>query len=281
MRGEPEEKAHGRCPPLFEPSALSKAPRGILSDIDDTLTWGGRLIPEAFQALSELQQAGYLVIPVTGRPAAWADQIARTWPVDGVVAENGGLWSYPSRGRLITEFAQPPALRRENRRRLDALAEEILREVPGCALASDQPYRALDLAIDFCEDVPPLSEEAISLILRLFQEAGARAKRSSIHVNGWFGSWDKLGGTQRLVEVLTGEPFQPEEWLFFGDSANDEPMFAALSYGIGVANIRGALPQMRAHPRWLTEARGGWGFAEAARALLERFPRAPASLGAP
>ena len=275
MRGELEEVARSLHPPLFEPGALPKAPRGILSDIDDTLTWRGRLIPEAFQALADLQRAGYLVIPVTGRPAAWADQIARTWPVDGVVAENGGLWTYPSQGRLITEFAQSLERRREDRRRLDMLAEQIIREVPGCALASDQPYRALDLAIDFCEDVPPLSEDKITSILRLFREAGAQAKRSSIHVNGWFGAWDKLGGTQRLVEALTEAPFRPEEWIFFGDSANDEPMFAALQHGIGVANIKEALPQMRAHPRWLTAARGGWGFAEAACALLERFPSAP------
>ena len=259
--------------PIFEATALTAPPVGILSDIDDTLTWEGRLIPEAFSALDALQRAGYLVIPVTGRPAAWADQIARTWPVDGVVAENGGLWSYLDAGRVKTSFVQPERERRKNRARLSALGEEILSRVPGAGLASDQPYRALDLAIDFCEDVSPLSESSIQEILNLFRDAGASAKRSSIHVNGWFGEWDKASGCEQLIQALTGAPATPERWLYFGDSANDEPMFQRYPASIGVANIQAALPHMEIHPRWLTRAVGGYGFAEAARQLLNRFPK--------
>ena len=66
--------------------------RGVLCDIDDTLTLHGQLVPEAFIALARLQAAGLKVVPITGRPGGWVDQIARIWPVDGVVGENGGLW---------------------------------------------------------------------------------------------------------------------------------------------------------------------------------------------
>ena len=51
------------------PREARRAIRGVLTDIDDTLTTHGRLLPEAYAALAQLRAAGLLVIPVTGRPA--------------------------------------------------------------------------------------------------------------------------------------------------------------------------------------------------------------------
>lgn len=257
--------------PLGEVGAeVSSRPwRGVLSDIDDTLTHNGKLNPAAFNALARLRAEGRKVVLVTGRPAGWVDHIARMWPVDGVVGENGGLWFYMEGGRLRQRFLASEEERRDRRARLDALAARILREVPGCALASDQPFRALDLAIDFCEDVPPLPAEAVDHIVALFEEAGAQAKVSSIHVNGWFGEWDKLTGCAHLLRDAFGLELEAEleSWVYFGDSANDEPMFAAFPYSVGVANVAPFLPRMRAHPRWIASLEGGDGFVEGAHAL--------------
>lgn len=242
----------------------------MLCDIDDTLTWEGRLVPEALVALQRLQQVGLKVVPVTGRPAGWVDHLARMWPVDGVVGENGGLWFYMERDGLVRRFAQAPDLRQRHRTQLTQLAERILTEVPGAALASDQPYRALDLAIDFCEDVPPLPTTDIERIVEIFQEEGATCKVSSIHVNGWFGSFTKRQG----VEALLGERWglQPDDiasrWLYVGDSPNDEPMFEMCALSVGVANVAHFLPQMTSHPRWITAQPGGHGFAELVDHLL-------------
>lgn len=148
---------------------------GVFCDIDDTLTHNGRLVPSAFMALEQLQQAGLRVVPITGRPGGWVDQIARLWPVDGVVGENGGLWFYHHNGTLHRSYLQPADQRADNRQRLDALATRILAAVPGCALASDQSYRDLDLAIDFCEDVPALDDAAIDAIVAEFEAAGCTA----------------------------------------------------------------------------------------------------------
>lgn len=249
------------------PSDLSDV-IGVLTDIDDTLTWEGRLVPEAFLALAKLRAAGFRVIPVTGRPGAWADQIARLWPVDGVVAENGGLWFYMKNGRMHRYFLQDYETRAHNRARLDALAQAILAEVPGSALASDQPYRDLDLAIDFCEDVPALAPAAIQRIVKGFTAAGATARVSSIHVNGWFGDYNKYTGISRLVAELWGERLEPERWLWVGDSPNDEPLFARFPRSAGVANIARFLPDLRHPPRWITASPGGHGFAEVAARLL-------------
>ncbi len=245
--------------------------KGVFCDIDDTLTWEGRLIPAAFQALSNLQEAGLRVVPITGRPAGWVDLIARSWPVDGCVGENGGLWFYMNHGKLIERYVQPLSTRKENRQRLDTLADQIVNKVPGCALASDQPYRALDLAIDFAEDVPLMNDSEIDQIVAAFDEIGATSKVSSIHVNGWFGEFDKLAGCRGLVKDLWGEDLEKDKdkYLYFGDSANDEPMFEFFTKSIGVANVAAFLPRLKSHPKLITMGNGGYGFQEAIERVLE------------
>ena len=243
---------------------------GVFCDVDDTLTWEGRLVPEAFVALDRLRRSGLRVVPVTGRPAGWVDHFARMWPVDGVVGENGGLWFWMGDDGLQRRFLQSAQERLENRARLETVAAQILREVPGTALASDQPYRALDVAIDFCEDVEPLDDASIDAIVRGFKQAGATCKVSSIHVNGWFGDFDKHVGCTRLVAERWDEDLEAtaERWLYVGDSANDEPMFEAFPYAAGVANVRAFLPRMESWPRWIAEGSGGHGFAEIAERVL-------------
>ena len=252
------------------PRETARRLRGVFCDIDDTLTWQGKLVPAAFQALFALQQAGLRVIPITGRPGGWVDQIARMWPVDGVVGENGGLWFYMDGDHLERRFLQPARERRRNRERLDDLAGRILTHVPGTALASDQPYRDLDLAIDFCEDVPALGDDSIDAIVVEFRAAGATCKVSSIHVNGWYGDFDKLTGCRRFLADRYGEVLDDVigQYAFVGDSANDAPMFGAFPVSVGVANVRRFLPRMAHHPAWVTQGSGGHGFAELVAHLL-------------
>ena len=244
---------------------------GILCDIDDTLTWHGRLVPAAFAALAEASARGLRVVPVTGRPLGWADHIARMWPVDGIVAENGGLWAWMGERRLERGFVQPADTRARNRAALDQLAERILAAVPGTALASDQAFRALDLAVDFCEDVPPLPRSAIDAIVSEFEAAGATCKVSSIHVNGWFGDFDKLTGFRCFHRARFGEAPDLSRWLYFGDSANDAPMFEAFPASVGVANVADFLDRMDAWPTHITTEPGGHGFAEAMAGLFAQL----------
>ncbi len=143
---------------------------------------------------------------MTGRPAGWCDHIARFWPVDAVVGENGAFWMWHDHqaGKLRTRFVQDEAERADGRRRLEAVRAQVLRDVPGSGIASDQPYRAADLAIDFCEDVAPLPHDEIVHIVKIFEAHGAHAKVSSIHVNGWFGDYDKLTTSRLMMRELFG-----------------------------------------------------------------------------
>ena len=254
------------------PAVARRAVRWVLTDIDDTLTLDGRLPAAAYAAMEQLTEAGLRVVPVTGRPAGWCDQIARLWPVAAVVGENGAFWFRHDRDRrqLRRRFLLDAATRLAHRRKLDALAARILAEVPGTALASDQLYREADLAIDWCEDVAPLDAAAVARIVALFTAAGCTAKVSSIHVNGWFGAYDKLRMTRLLLAEAFGEDLDAgrDACVFVGDSPNDQPMFAYFGNSVGVANVRRFAGQMAALPRYVTRAAGGLGFAELATALL-------------
>jgi HAD superfamily hydrolase (TIGR01484 family) len=253
--------------------ADAKRIRYVLTDIDDTVTTDGRLTATAYQALEALDQAGILVIPITGRPAGWCDHIARMWPVYAVVGENGAFYMrYDRKARkMITHHWADLSSRQRNRAKLNLLSDEILKSIPGCALASDQAYREADLAIDFCEDVPPLSESEVSRIVDMFRQAGAHAKVSSIHVNGWFGDYDKLSMTRTLFAREFGCHLEDilDDALFIGDSPNDEPMFGFFSLSVGVANVHALIHRIQDKPAFVTTGHGGDGFAEMAARLLE------------
>jgi HAD superfamily hydrolase (TIGR01484 family) len=246
--------------------------RGVLFDIDDTFTLQGKVIPEAFTALWELHGKGLILVPITGRPAGWCDHIARMWPVDGVVGENGAFFYYYSTHdrRLMRTYLFEPEAAREKRDALEAIGQEVLRRVPRAAIAADQHFRLFDLAVDFAEDVQQLSADEIQEICRVFDEHHATCRVSSIHVNGWFGDYNKLFMTKRFLLDRFGLGWEnaKHQFIFMGDSPNDEPMFEAFPFSVGVANIRGFLPQMKTHPAFVTEAEGGKGFAEMARIIL-------------
>jgi HAD superfamily hydrolase (TIGR01484 family) len=248
------------------PVDARRALRGVLSDIDDTLSTRGRISGAAYTAMEKLRAAGLLVIPITGRPAGWCDHIARMWPVDAVVGENGALYMIhdDKAGRLRKRYAASAADRERARARFMSIAEAILREVPGAALASDQLYRESDLAIDYCEDVPPLPRESVDRIVAMMREEGMSVRISSIHVNGWFGGYDKLTMTRTLLAEEFGVDLERERdrFVFVGDSPNDEAMFAYFPYSVGVANVRRFTDQMDVAPAYVTEREAGAGFAE-------------------
>ena len=256
------------------PQPAKNVIRYVLTDIDDTLTLNGRLPAGALAAMEKLQQNGIHVLPITGRPAGWCDHIARMWPVAGVVGENGAFYFHydTDRKKMQRRYFASERERQENRLKLEKLKHTILKKVPGSGVSADQAYREADLAIDFCEDVPRLSGEAIDRIVNLFQEAGALAKVSSIHVNGWFGHYDKLAMTKIFFDDVFGLPLSAakDRVIFTGDSPNDSPMFAYFPHSVGVANLLDFESRLEHKPAWITDQPGGPGFAEMTDILLSR-----------
>jgi len=255
------------------PDADLRGVRGVLADIDDTISSEGRITAAAYGALERLQQAGFLVVPVTGRPAGWCDLIARMWPVDAVVGENGAFFMRYDRARrqLVIRHATGVDAQPARRERLREIGERVLREVPGTAWASDQSYRLADIAIDFCEDVPALPRPDVDRILAVMRAEGLTAKISSIHVNGWFGAYDKLGMTRTLFAEAFGIDLETHRnaVVFVGDSPNDAPMFGYFPLSVGVANVGNHAGRLEHEPTYVTSACSGAGFVELVERLVD------------
>ncbi|MBC7434697.1 MAG: HAD-IIB family hydrolase, partial [Bdellovibrionales bacterium] len=232
---------------------------GVFTDIDDTLTTEGAITPDALQALAQLKAAGMHVIPITGRPVGWSEPFAAQWPVDAIVAENGAVAlrrEVEPRGgdtRIRKLYQQDSLTRQANYTRMQQVAARVLRGVPGTTLAQDSPGRETDIAIDHSE-FTRLPQPAIDAALRIMRAEGMTATVSSIHVNGWYGSHNKLEGARWIVRTLFGRDLDAEKsrWVFVGDSTNDELMFDFFPTSVGVANIRRFEQQLVHKPLYVT-----------------------------
>lgn len=244
--------------------------RFVLFDIDDTITEDGLLLPESYDAMWRLRRAGFAVVPVTGRPAGWCDLIARQWPVSGVVGENGAFALYMENGCLRQLYHPAAPEPGANHRRLQDLGSRAMVRFPGLRLAKDQPYRLFDVALDFAEEQPDLGLKVAKEVKAWCEAEGAVAKVSSIHVNAWFGNYDKLGMAELfLSRVLGYDPVKDlSSVLYFGDSPNDEPMFGHFPLSCGVANVTKYADMMVHPPKYVTERPFGYGYAEGVSVLL-------------
>jgi HAD superfamily hydrolase (TIGR01484 family) len=260
--------AAGRLRPLAElPAARLARLRGVLTDIDDTLTRDGAIEPAALAALRRLAAAGVPVIAITGRPAGWSEPFALAWPVAAIVAENGAVMLRRQGEALRVDFVDDADQRAANQRRLQACAQAVLAEVPGATLAQDSAGRLTDIAIDHSE-FNHLDAAQIERVVAVMRAHGLTATISSIHVNGWIGSHGKPSGARWAVGQALGLAFVADDWVYVGDSTNDQSMFEALPLSVGVANIARFVPQLLAFPGYVTPGERGVGFAELADALL-------------
>jgi HAD superfamily hydrolase (TIGR01484 family) len=251
----------------WQESSLAELSRvqGVCLDIDDTLSSSGKLTAEAYTSLWKLKDSGFSVVPITGRPAGWCDQIARFWPVDAVVGENGAFTFLMKEG--IRRAMYTPSEVSDCQSKLKSLGEKILKRFPHAKWASDQAYREYDLAIDVCEDVPAWPQASVDELLAICLDAGAHAKLSSVHVNTWFGNYDKKSGFRHFLAETPAMPAEGE-WLFIGDSPNDEPMFESFHFSVGVANLSQYISKLKHPPRWITAGKSGKGFSEMADRLI-------------
>ncbi|KQM80408.1 HAD-IIB family hydrolase [Xylophilus sp. Leaf220] len=263
------------------PLAARRGIVGVLTDIDDTLTTDGAITADALAALHALRSAGLPVVPITGRPVGWSAEFAATWPVDAVVAENGAvallnsssIGLQPASGAdhaLSKLYQQDAETRAANFGRMRQVAQRILREIPGTALAQDSPGRETDIAIDHSEFVH-LDAATVARVVALMRSEGMHATVSSIHINGWFGDHDKLSGARWILRTLWQRDLDAEidRWVYVGDSTNDQTMFGHFPHSFGVANVARFVPQLRHLPHYLTPAERGAGFAQVADAILQ------------
>ncbi len=248
---------------------LAPTIRGLCFDVDDTVTTDGVVDPEAFQALHDLRAAGVHRIAVTGRPLGFAEVIARTWPVDAAVGENGAGWIGVRRGRLHRGYLEPEEVRADHARALARLRDEIAEALPEIRETRDAWARRCDLAFDVAEFDRHPPERVAALVARI-EAAGAKAVVSSVHAHAALGAASKPLGACGAARDLLGLDLaaERERWLFVGDSGNDADAFAWFPHTVGVANVREALDALPDPPGYVTGAARGAGFAQLARLVL-------------
>ncbi|SDP69144.1 hypothetical protein SAMN04488595_116124 [Ralstonia sp. 25mfcol4.1] len=241
--------------------------RFVLTDMDETLTYQGRLPAETYTALAQLQASGVHVVPVTAAPAGWCDQMARMWPVDGVIAENGGLFLRRSSDghRVERHYWHAPDKIEHVREQLRTMAREVEKSVPEAQQADDQVFRLTSLA--YLRTGTDVDQRIVDALRR----AGASATINNLWVLGWVGGYDKLTMSLRVLASTYGIDTEAARELvaYSGDSTNDGPMFEFFKHTAGVSTVIDYLPQLPIPPRWVTRGPGGAGFVEFANAILQ------------
>lgn len=264
---------------------------GVFTDIDDTLTTHGAITVDALDALARLKRAGLRVVAITGRPVGWCERFVQpgsAWPVDCIVAENGAvalpgaafehglpgqIGSFPlqnKHSKLSKLYQQDAATRSGNFVRMQQVAARVLREVPGAMLSRDAAGRETDLAFDYAE-FTHLPDAAVQRVLAVLRDEGMYTTVSSIHIHGCFGQFDKWRGACWITQELWGMdlPRSLSNWVFTGDSGNDQAMFQHFTHSVGVANIAKFAPSLTHLPRYISAGERGAGFAEVAAAILQ------------
>ncbi len=246
----------------------------LFTDIDDTITTEGMMPASTLSDIWKLSQTGIKVVLVTGRPAGWCDYFARMWPIAGIIGENGAFYYSYNRDekKMKRVYLQSEDERKKGQKKLNIIKKRVLEEVPGSGVSSDQAFRIADLAIDFCEDVTPLGIDQVQKICSIAEEEGAVFKVSSIHINCWYGDYDKLICFDRLLKDFTGKSLHEieEKIIYIGDSPNDEPMFKELKYSAAVNNIVNFLDSMEHYPVYKSDKDSGDGFKEIVDVILTK-----------
>jgi hydroxymethylpyrimidine pyrophosphatase-like HAD family hydrolase len=153
---------------------------------------------------------------------------------------------------------------------MQVIAARVLAKVPGVQLSRDSVDRETDLAFDHSE-FEDLSDSQIAQVIAILQDAGMQTTVSSIHIHGCFGHFSKWEGARWIVQSLFGRDLSLElnQWMFVGDSGNDQAMFEHFTRSVGVANICHVADRLSFLPRFVTPSERGAGFAEVARAILD------------
>ena len=251
------------------PKIFPHKPRILFTDVDDTLTWKGRLPLEAFTALINLQQAGIKVIPVTGASAGWCDCMLRTWPIETIIGENGAFYSdRNNEGRIATHFVIDAAVRASNWQRLQQLKNDVIGKFANAHSTADQPYRLTDIAFDINQDRQIAKSDAFE-IAKFCEASGMNVRVISTHINVWCGVYNKASSA---LAWLAQQKIDRTDAMFIGDSPNDDSMFSRFVHTVGVANIEPFIDELNFTPTYVTRHSGGYGFAELAASVIEALP---------
>ena len=236
----------------------------LLFDLDGTFVSDDRLRSSTLECLEKLRQKKIKRIAVTGRPAGWCDLIARWWPVNSVVGENGAFSYTISDGRIIRKTFDSSSSLSAHQKKLNLLFDDIKSNFCDVHLAADQPFRQWDLALDISEE-HDMDHDKVEAIYDFCISNGANAAISNIHLNVWYGNYNKLDMTLKILDEWN---LKEHECMYIGDSPNDSPMFNHFSFSVGVKSVLKYKDIMEHFPSYLTTEDSSEGFEELTKFIL-------------
>ena len=246
----------------------------LLTDLDDTITTHGLLTASVYQSLWALNQAGVKVIIVTGACAGWCDHLARSWPVTGVIGENGAFYfsregDVADHGKLQRHYWTTLKQLKDEQQQLLATYSSHFDNFDDY-LTHDQHYRLAEVSININQDLDAPALERRNEILAFCQQQNISHSVSSIHINTWLSDNSKRSMCERVVQHYFGQSIGelPDQLVYAGDSLNDEEMFSTVNRSVGVANIAAVQSQMTSLPTYITPDSHGAGFEQIAAAII-------------
>jgi HAD superfamily hydrolase (TIGR01484 family) len=237
--------------------------RLIASDVDGTLTLNGKFSSDFISTLLNLQSAGIKVLLVTGRSAGWVSALVNYLPIEGALAENGGLFLHPNGQQDL--LSSIPNISR-HRILLENTFHQIKQKFPHLQTSTDNQFRITDWTFD----VNDLSTDDIQAISSQCQQMGWSFTYSNVQCHIKPPHQDKATGLNTVLKNHFPE-INSQQVLTVGDSPNDEVMFdpAKFPISVGVANVRHYQDKMMHLPKYMTHASEFAGFQELAQLLLK------------
>ena len=240
--------------------------RLVATDMDGTLTSGGKFTPALLQALVDLEAVGIPVLIVTGRSAGWVNGLASYLPVQGALAENGGLFYPLGVGEPVTLTPIPDL--KVHRQHLAETFAILQTKFPQIQESSDNRFRVTDWTFD----VAKLNSSELQILSSLCLELGWGFTYSTVQCHIKPLNQDKASG---LLQVLRDyyPQFTTDQVVTVGDSPNDESLFNPdyFPVSIGVANVLEYTQQLQHQPAFITTAAEGEGFRELAQLILRNY----------
>lgn len=232
-----------------------QTPKIVLSDFDGTLTDHTELGPVFFEIISFLKKRKIPLLIVTGRSLSWGHFLLTHLDyLHGIIVEGGGAYLWRDSNGDIHEHG---FVSQADLNRLQDTALEIRDRYPKVRLSADSFGRKYDRAIELrdLEKHPKIHQEIESFLY----SAGINFSCSNVHLNFWAGDISKQAASQWYLEQ---NKLSKDQMVYFGDSMNDQGMFANYPHTVGVANIASILGKLNPGPVHITKAPGPAGVLE-------------------
>lgn len=236
----------------------------LATDMDGTLTQQGKFTPRLLESLEALAKVDISVLIVTGRSAGWVDGVKAYLPIQGAIAENGGVFYFAD--QEFPEILTSISSRTEHRHQLAETFEFLKTQFPLLQESTDNRFRLTDWTFD----VHGLTITELKHLETLCQEKGWSFTYSTVQCHIKPLLQDKATSLRQVLQKYFPQ-ITNEQIITIGDSPNDESLFDTSQFplSVGVANVLDYRHQLKHQPIYVTKNAESKGFCELADLLIK------------